>query len=102
MFCKTCGKPVREGLLYCSGLSECWKKGELGQLVTFNPDRECAELGYELKHVSPMGLCEVCQDDDTTNVLYTPIRTLSVGEAHRSISICGTCMGAITYLWSTR
>lgn len=27
-FCKVCAKPVREGLLYCSGLSECWRKGE--------------------------------------------------------------------------
>jgi len=26
--CETCGKEVREGLLYCSGLSECWWKGK--------------------------------------------------------------------------
>lgn len=25
--CRTCWKEVREGLLYCAGLSDCWKKG---------------------------------------------------------------------------
>jgi hypothetical protein len=27
MSCRVCKKPVREGLLYCAGLSDCWKKG---------------------------------------------------------------------------
>jgi dCTP deaminase len=25
--CETCGKQVRDGLRFCQGLSECWKKG---------------------------------------------------------------------------
>ena len=26
--CLTCGEAVREGLLYCPGLSACWRDGE--------------------------------------------------------------------------
>ena len=25
--CETCGRLVREGLRFCSGLSECWRRG---------------------------------------------------------------------------
>ena len=26
--CRTCGEPVREGLIYCGGSLACWKRGE--------------------------------------------------------------------------
>ena len=26
--CRACHQPVREGLLYCAGLSGCWREGE--------------------------------------------------------------------------